>query len=358
MFEYIFLAFVCGLFALTESGQRTPRTNQMFHICLFFFLLVVGLRYGHGDYPTYEWGYNNGFDVGGDKGYFFIQDFFHNIGFSFQAFVFIITLVSVIAFKQTFRLSVWPCFGVLMILGKIFTLYAMSGIRQYIAMAICWWAISELLLNKRKLLFLVMVLCAYTFHGSAIIILPVYFIRNLKFSYKMTFLIIIVASVVGYGWRFFFEQLFEFSDLADERFGSYYRYTVYHGGGTMNMINYVENLLFLVFALWVRKSAVQRNQYYDFFLYMFIIYCGFLIAGSDIGVVKRLRDYYAISYAVIVPYFIFLFKGSFPKRLFKVVLVAYFILLMFRSLSVYDAGIIPGSPNKMVPYKSVFVLLK
>lgn len=358
MVVYILLAGIVGILALYETGQKTKRDMNMFQVCLVAFLLVVGLRYGHGDYPTYEMGFNNRIDVGGDKGYYQAQLFFEWLGFSFQDFVFIITLFSVFAFYKTYRLISWPIFGMAVILGKFFTFYAMSGIRQYIAMAICWWAISELLLNKRKLLFLVMVLCAYTFHGSAIIILPVYFIRNLKFSYKMTFLIIIVASVVGYGWRFFFEQLFEFSDLAEERFGSYYRYTVYNGGGTMNMINYVENLLFLVFALWVRKSAVQRNQYYDFFLYMFIIYCGFLIAGSDIGVVKRLRDYYAISYAVIVPYFIFLFKGSFPKRLFKVVLVAYFILLMFRSLSVYDAGIIPGSPNKMVPYKSVFVLLK
>ena len=184
MFVYIFLALVCGLCALAESGKRSPRTIQMFNICLLVFLLVVGLRFGHGDYLTYRWGFINGVDVGGDKGYFFIQDFFHNIGVSFEVFSFLLTLFSVIAFKHAFRLSIWPCFGVVMILGKIFTLYAMSSIRQYIAMAICWWAISELFLNKRKYVFFIMVVLAGTIHGSAYIFLPVYFLKNYEYTNK------------------------------------------------------------------------------------------------------------------------------------------------------------------------------
>ena len=124
------------------------------------------------------------------------------------------------------------------------------------------------------------------------------------------------------------------------------------------MINYLENFLFLFFALIVRKTANKKNRYYDFFLYMFIIYCGFLIAGSEVGAVKRIRDYYGIAYAIIVPYFVCVFKGKSEQRLFKAILIAYFVFLMFRSMSVYDSGIIPGTPYRMVPYKSVLQSLE
>lgn len=349
MFEYIFLAFISGLFALTESGKRTPRTTQMFNICLFVFLLVVGLRYGQGDYLTYRWGFINGVDVGGDKGYFFIQDFFHNIGISFEVFVFLITLFSVIAFKQVFRLSIWPCFGVVMILGKIFTLYAMSGIRQYIAMAICWWAISELFLNKRKYVFFIMVVLAATIHGSAFIILPVYFLKNYEYTNKRAILMLIIAMIAASSSMLIFTTAAEMSDFVDQRFSPYVNDKSQVG---MNLLNYAENFLFFYLAMKVRPIAKRKIPYFDFFLYLFVIYCGFLIVGNEIGIVKRLRDYYAIAYAFIVPSFVYLSKESLFRKLAHFGIIAYFIFLMFRSLSVFDQG----SPTltRMVPYRSVF----
>lgn len=351
MFEYVLLAFVCGLFALMENGKRSPRTMQMFYFGLFAFLLLVGLRYMHGDYKTYQWGYENGFDVGGDKGYFIIQDFFHNLGFSFQAFVFIITFVSVIAFRQTFRLSIWPCFGLVMILGKIFTLYAMSGIRQYIAMAICWWAISELFLNKRKIIFFVMVLIAASMHGSALIILPVYFLRNYEFTTKRAVVMLIIAMIAASFSMLLFSTAVELSDFVSQRFSPYLRD---NSQGGMNLINYAENFLFLYLSYKVRPIAVKRIPHFDFFLYMFIIYCGFLIVGNEIAIVKRLRDYYAIAYAFIVPSFIYLSKESIYKKLAHFGIIAYFIFLMFRSLSVYDAPFSKKVYGRMVPYHSIF----
>lgn len=351
MLVYIILAFVCGLFALTESGQRTPRTNQMFHICLFLFLLVVGLRYGHGDYLTYRWGYNNSYDVGGDKGYFFIQELFHSIRVPFEVFVFILTLFSVIAFNKAYRINIWPCFGVVMILGKIFTMYAMSGIRQYIAMAICWWAISELLLNKRKFVFLVMVLVAASMHGSALIILPVYFLRNYEFTTKRAVFMLIIAMIAASFSMLIFSTAADMSDFVNQRFSPYVNDRRQAG---MNFLNYAENFLFLYLSYKVRTIAVKKIPYFDFFLYLFVIYCGFLIIGNEIGIIKRLRDYYAIAYAFIVPSFVYLSKEGIYRKLARIGIIVYFIFLMFRSLSVYDQGLGRISLTRMVPYHSVF----
>lgn len=353
MFVYIFLAAFVGYFAINETGNKTKREEYYFQCCLLVFLLIVGLRYLHGDYLTYQWGFNNQVDIAGDKGYYYFQLLFAQIGTNFQFFVFFITFISIIAFKKTFDIGQWPIFGLAVILGKFFTLYAMSGIRQYLAMAICWWAIRELLVNNKKTFPFVMILFAYTIHGSAIIMLPLLFMRKLKFSYSTLFAILMISFSIGLVSQRFFESLSDVSDTFDTRFGTYFRDKSQAG---MNTMNYVENFVMLFLALVVRKKASKLFVYYDFFLYMYVVYCGFLMLGSDVGVVKRLRDYYGISYAFIVPYFIYLFSGKTERRFIKVAFVCYFIFLMFRSFAVYDSAFEPGSFYRMVPYHSIFEL--
>lgn len=346
MLPYILLAFVIGIGACREDGMSIKTHRQWINWSWALFLIIVGFRYRHGDYGTYEWGYNNHIDVGSDFGYYWLNLICENIGLSFQVFVFLLTLVSVYAFRQTFKISPWPLFGLVVILGKIFTLYAMSGIRQYIAIALCWWAISELLSKNNRWKFFALVAIAYSMHASAIIILPMYFFRNMKFSYFNAFILLIMSIVVGYFSSEFFEYAVEGSDLIANRFGGYQKGTV-----GMNVLNYAENLLFLVVALMVRSRVVKKVPYYDFFIYMFIIYCGFLIVGNEIGIVKRLRDYYALAYAIIVPSFVYLFRSQ--RNLSKFVLVSYFVFLMFRSLYVYDSAFSATTYHKMIPYHSV-----
>lgn len=355
MLVYIILALVVGVFALQENGVVSKKTKKHFYFSLLVFLLIVGLRYRHGDYVTYEMGYNEDIDVGGDAGYFQLQQWFHHIGVSFQFFVFVITLFSVFAFKKILSISCWPLFGMAVILGKIFTLYAMSGIRQYVAMALCWWALYELLANKRKIHFFVMLFLAYTLHGSALILLPVYFFRERKFTFQTAFIILLVSVIVGRFSMALFDTALGMSDLVSDRLGSYVSQSKEGAKGMgMNLLNYFENFLFLVLALFVRKKAIGKIPFYDFFLYMFVIYCGFLIAGKDVGIIKRLRDYYAIAYAFIVPGYFYLFKNKRYFQLSCVVMIAYFILLMFRSLFVYDEPLPLGVQDRMIPYHSIF----
>lgn len=355
MFVYITLALVVGVFALQENGSVTKKTRKHFYFSLLVFLLIVGLRYRHGDYGTYEMGYNEDIDVGGDAGYFQLQQWFHHIGASFQFFVFVITLFSVLAFRKIFNISCWPLFGMAVILGKIFTLYAMSGIRQYVAMALCWWALYELLANKRKIHFFVMLFLAYTLHGSALILLPVYFFRERKFTFQTAFFILLASVIIGRFSMTFFATASDMSDLVRDRFGTYVSESqASEEDMGMNLLNYFENFLFLALALFARKKAMGKIPYYDLFLYMFVIYCGFLIAGKDVGIIKRLRDYYVIAYAFIVPGYFCLFKSKRYFQLSRLVMVAYFIFLMFRSLYVFDSSFPPNTYGRMIPYHSIF----
>lgn len=359
MLPYIVLALlaVITIFIYGHSPtffkDSTKLEKFLFITSWLVFLLIVGLRYHHGDYGTYEMGYYTNTDVGGDFGYFALQKWGHAIGLPFWLYAFLITLLSVYCFIKFFSISPWPAFGLIMILGKIFTLYAMSGIRQYMAMAICWWALYQLLVYRRDAVFFTSVLVAYTLHGSALIFLPVWFLRRIKFSWIWLLLILVISISLAYTYKTLFGAVANSSDLINDRLGSYVEESQ-EGGEGMNMLNYLENSLFLIFALIVRKRAKSIVPYYDTFLYMFAIYLGFLIVGNEIGIIKRLRDYYAIAYAILCPSFIFLFRDIRLKKATYYLLVCYFVFLFFRSLAVYDAPFPPGTEGRMVPYHSIF----
>jgi hypothetical protein len=354
MFFYLLLALltvVASYLGLTSSTKRTKEVSLL--VAWIAFLLIVGLRYHHGDYGTYEMGYKYDQDVGGDFGYFALQKIFHRMGAPFWFFAFLITLLSVYCFKKIFSISPWPAFGLIFLLGKIFTLYAMSGIRQYMAMAVCWWALYQLLVYRRDAVFLCSVLLAYSLHGSALIFLPVWFLRRIKFSWIWLLLILVISISLAYTYKTLFGAVANSSDLINDRLGSYVEESQ-EGGEGMNMLNYLENSLFLILALMVRKRARKVVPYYDTFLYMFAIYLGFLIVGNEIGIIKRLRDYYAIAYAILCPSFIFLFRDIRLKKATYYLLVCYFVFLFFRSLAVYDAPFPPDTEGRMVPYHSIF----
>ena len=351
---YTILALVLGLNASLEYGNCSKRDYQLFNIGLLLILLVSGLRYMHGDYGTYEMGYNKGIDVGGDCGYYQIQLLGKNIGFSFQLFVFLITLLAVYSYKKAFNISTFPNFCLVVILGKIFTLYAMSGIRQFIAMAITWWAIKILLEKQKILSFIIMTAIAYSLHASALIILPIALFYKRKFSYVTSLIIIIVALIISYSSITFFASTADISNLVKERLSGYIVRADH--AESMNILNYFENFLFLFLALLARKEAVKKVPYYDFFLYLFIIYCAFLIAGANIGIIKRLRDYYIISYAFIIPGICYLFKEKIAQNATRLLFIAYFIFLFFRSLSVYDSTFNKDYYGRMVPYHSILYM--
>ena len=351
MLVYIILASVLGLNATQELGNRSKRDNQLFNIGLLLILLVSGLRYMHGDYGTYEMGFNEMKDVGSDWGYYQIQLLGKKIGLSFQVFIFLISFLAVYSYKKAFSISTFPNFCLIIILGKIFTLYAMSGIRQFIAMAIAWWAIKILLEKQKILLFIAMTAIAYSLHASALIILPIVLFYKRKFSYITALIIIIIAFIISYSSITFFASTADISDLVNERLSGYLNPS--SDAETMNVLNYFENFLFLFLALIARKEAVKKVPYYDFFLYLFIIYCAFLIAGANIGIIKRLRDYYIISYAFILPGIFYLFKEKMAQNITRLLFIAYFIFLFFRSLSIYDSAFNEDYYGRMVPYHSI-----
>jgi hypothetical protein len=327
---YLVLYLVVAFGALYEPFAPYKPKKKLQYFALFIFVLLSGLRIT-GDTPTYRMYYNDVLDIRElEFGYQLVNVFFRLLHFDFPLFLLSIAVITGLLIKKSFG-EKWFFFAMLMILGKLATLYAFSGIRQWIALCICFYAIY-LLLKGHRLYFLIAVFVAFQFHRSAMILFPMVLFYNRAFKYRIAFITIFVAILIGLSSKEFFQAAADLNPAFD--FGGYLR----EGEESMNAFNWVENFAILIPAVLFRHKLIRKVPNYDFFLYMHLIYCSFLIAGSDFGIIKRLRDYYVTGYYVLLPAFQYLFSKK-TRKYYLLLVVFYFGLLFFRSLNFYyDVG--------------------
>ena len=329
-FVYLPLFLIVAYGALTEPLDPYKPNRRLQNFALVIFVLLSGLRFV-GDTPGYAIYYQTNIDSPFEIGYVFISNFFRTLHFNFPLFLLSVTAITGLLIKKAFA-NQWFFFAMLMILGKLATFYAFSGLRQWIALCICFYAVSILLKGKR-LYFLLIVIIAVQFHRSAIIIAPMALFYKREFRYKVALITICIAIVIGMNPLQFLQSASDVNPLLDGR-----GYLTQEGNevamGGINAFNWVENFAILIPAVFFRKKIHERVPNYDFFLYMHLIYCAFLIAGSDFGIIKRLRDYYVTGYYVLLPAFMYLFPQK-QRRFYLLFVVLYFGLLFFRSLNYY-----------------------
>lgn len=319
----LFLIMAFGAYSEEQLPYKPRRDQQFIGLCAL--ILISGLRYEMSDYNQYRGVYYLDY-FQFEPGYELMQNIFSGLGVPFAVFVFIFAVISCIFLKKAFS-NYWFFWGMLLVLAKLATFYAMSGMRQWMALCICFYAISILLKGeKRKFVFWTII--AFTFHKSAFVVLPLIFLYKREFSYKLSLIIMALAVLVGYSAKEFLFAVADASDLFDAT-----GYLIDNESG-INALNWIENFAFLIMGLAIRKKVIDKVPHYDFFLYMMLIYCAFLIAGSDFGIIKRLRDYYVLSYYIILPSISLAFRKQ-ERPVLNTIIILYFGLLFIRSLDYF-----------------------
>ncbi len=173
-------------------------------IALFVFALVSGLRWDVGvDYLAYLESYEralNGLeyvrDRGIEEGYAFVTNVFAAIGLHptiYFAFLAALQLVFILwALKNEQKLVVAFALAVIVLDGHYFIL--MNGIRQTIAACSFVWAVM-FIQNKRLFPYLIWLAFAYTWHHSALLLLPVFLLAYDKSTWNRPWLNIGILGI-------------------------------------------------------------------------------------------------------------------------------------------------------------------
>ena len=208
----IFFLLVISINYIAEKNgyRRQPILAFSFLFMAFF----VGFSDMLGGYDRYIYGelFDNIADITNEKGRYEDASLFAlystEIGYGFYnillshltsnryIFILFITITIYILFFFVFKkYCVNYSFALMLFMGLIF-FFTFTYLRQMVAVGFGW--LSFQYIYKRKLLkFLACVLIAATFHNSAIILLPLYFIPIKRFDKKKVMLFMILCLLIG-----------------------------------------------------------------------------------------------------------------------------------------------------------------
>jgi len=261
---------------------------------------------------------------GNDPFYYFLGNLFSKMGFSDRGWFVFIAIVYVGGFCYLmYRYSKNYFISILFFLSQTYFYFSMSGLRQTLAMGVCFFAF-DFAYRKKMIPFVLCVLLAMQFHSSALIFLLIYPIRNFKFSNIHWVVIAIALGVAVFAPETInrlIEQLAWNDNLAD--------YASVTTG--LSVAGFIIQLFILVFCLFFQrmdlKNEEQRRPWLNA-LTLGLVFQAFVI---NIDNIFRMSMYFSVYGAIAIPEAISL-QRNWRNRVFLYMVVgAALFLYMIRS---------------------------
>lgn len=332
--------YVCNMYPryVKVNGEYEPRAKfwqaaVLFGIVIFF----CGLRSGIADTPAYIQEFNDAVSdifqldidsIQRDKGYAVLEVLFKQfISENYHWWLLLIACISGIAIMYTlYKYSI--DFGMsffLFIASTQFTWF-LNGMRQFIVVCLIFAALT-FMLKKQWWQYIVVVLILSTIHGTAIIMLPVYFIAQWKpFSVKVmaaSAAIAIAGMNIG-KFEFLFENT-QYEGYLDEVLGT----------AGMNSVRFLVAAVPVVIAILGRRIIIaENNRLINIctnmsFFYIAVQFAALFVGANYIG---RIAAYFNIYNLILLPW---MMKKCFAKgseRLMRIACVVFYCIYFYYQM--------------------------
>lgn len=199
----LLILMILGTFILHLRYDNIKITSVLSNVILIFFTIINGIRYDVGiDYFNYEHSFIYKSEFSTEFLYFFLEQVVKAV---FSDFVFLTIIMSVLTnFFIYLALNNRGIFGLDRLIAVCFYLFflgipSFNLMRQSLSVAILYYSISYVVLNKRR--FFLLVLLATGFHLSSIIFIPLYyfFVRKPKsINVKYYLLMVLMMCITNY----------------------------------------------------------------------------------------------------------------------------------------------------------------
>jgi len=269
---------------------------------------------------------------------------------SFQISLLVIAAIGVL-FKINFFLKYSPFVFLSLIIyfSTDFMMKEMGQIRHGIGMGIIFYA-YDCLINEKKKKFLLVVVLATLFHFSAICVLPLYFIYNLKKTIFFYFgAIFLMIPFVAFDIKGVIFKLMSF--LPIESFSS--KAELYSGSDFANKVGFSSTffLLIIMFCilLFLKYKTTYKPEIINVFVNIYFLGLIYFMAFNSISEFSiRTNVYFRMLDIVILPILIY----NFRYRIVGLLLLILILLNTFKTLNNrYNDEAISFT---YFPYQSVF----
>ena len=166
--------------------------------------------------------------------------------------------------------------------------------RQMLAIAIILYSMKYI--KERNLIkYIITVLLATSIHNSAIIMLPFYYIANMKLS-KKNILIYIAICIFSY---FSFDIILKL--INETSYGQIYQTTSYYKSASSSIINLFVRVVMLIGCILLYKKNIAKDKE-EQYLYNMIIWCTlFQVLTLKMYILGRITTYFFVAYLLLIP---------------------------------------------------------
>ncbi|MEH7444051.1 EpsG family protein [Bacillus sp. JJ1122] len=307
--------------------------NKLFALATLVSLtLVAGLRSNIGDTYFYKYAYEiNDFTWEQVKekeniGFWILQMILKRFSEDPQILIFttaaitnILIVLIFLKYSRQFELSTF-----VYITGGLY-LVSMNGLRQVLTAAIVFTA-TRFIISGNFIAYALVVLFASTFHESALILLPIYFLVRFKPWSKATIMLLVVAVVIVIGFDQFSTILF--SSLEETQYG---HYKDFQEGGA-NVIRVAVFGAPLLVAFLGKEKLREIFPESDYIVNMSLIGLVFMIVSTQNWIFARFSLYFTLYQLVLVAWIVKLFKQKEQRLVYLGIIVFYFLFYYYESV--------------------------
>lgn len=359
MIFYIVLFLVC----IALNSHVVPRVTgsldeslplakiNLSFLAFFLLVMVIGLRYGFGiDYASYLTIFDqlgNTWSVERlEPGFYFLNWIIKWLGGSGEVMIFVCFLISLYFLNTTIqKYSPYPELSYLIFFSIGLLFFYTSGIRQAIAVSLSFYSF-RFILEKKPYQFIAIMIVAMTFHLTALIFIPVYFLARIAFHQSFLFVAYGASLVTIFRPLLLFELADPLISLVyGDRFSNILMEVAEieskNTGLGLKVVFY--NAL-TIFVIWMYDELI-KDPFKLVLTNLFIF--GMLSTNVFSGVpdIARLTWYYSSFMILFIPVLV----GSFENFHLKITMYLFFFTALFLLLIRY----LQTDVYFAVPYRSI-----
>ncbi|MCM3735037.1 EpsG family protein [Bacillus cytotoxicus] len=202
-------------------------------------------------------------------------------------------------------------------------LTSMNGIRQYLAAAIIF-AATKYILDGNWKKYILIVLLASTFHQSALVLIPIYFLIRRKAWSSTTFILLFLAVLIVIGFNKFSEVFF--AAIGDTQYG---HYKDFHEGGA-NILRVAVDAAPLILAYFGRERLRELFPKSDYVVNMALLGAVFMLISTQNWIFARFTIYFGLYQLILISWVVKLFTKKDQKFIYYAIVVCYFVYFVYE----------------------------
>jgi len=320
---------------LNRNGKKNLTSYYLFvFLSVATLATVSGLRYYVGTdfgayylgYPRWEMEFEQRWQDWDDPGLSTLAKILYPISQDGATFIFVTAALTIALFGFTIAKNTDNYFFCMML--YVFTCWTgcFNGVRQFLAAAILF-AGHKLIFERKFIKFCIVVFIASSFHVTALIMLPMYFLITQVLDLKKIVFIMVSGIAMIFSYDFLFELLGIMKDSETGGSSTNYAQTDIH---PLRVLIAFSPVIVYFFLLFQKKHFTGRENFYIGFIF---VRAAVTFGTSNSAYLNRASIYFT----PFIPIALCLLVNKFPKNqqfiLKAIILILYLIVWIYIDVS-------------------------